>query len=413
GGRVGDRHDDLDPGAVARQLGADAAEFAARVGGELAILLWVHIGGMRIEPGEHALQGVARQLVVGHVAHIAIVNDGHRLPHGGKVARAVLRLRGAAEQQGGAESGRGRVAQAMRAKRCHRHFQSARIRMQSRSRRDGAPQEIRHDRDGLQSRACRRVVSAAMAAGYAGALSRARSRPGASAAPAPRAGSVRPVGSLEARRGVAARILPPVEQHRDGDRLLTRRVVDLGQTGIFDAVDRALEDRGDLPRADPGRRAPAQMKALADFDFQVPAHSLAAKSSQSRRIAGDAAGVKRPRRMCPRYYFFLPVFLAAAFFLARPGLRRARTGAEALNFTVTEAGIFSASPVIRLRPRRAPRLALENVPSGVRIEPPLTTVFSMVLNTASTAARALFALLLVALATEATRSASDMTFPPG
>ena len=77
-----------------------------------------------------------------------------------------------------------------------------------------------------------------------------------------------------------------------------------------------------------------------------------------------------------------------------------------------EAGILRASPVIRLRPWRAPRFAIEKVPIGVRTLPPLTTVFSMVLNTASTAARALFALLLVALATEATRSASDMAFPP-
>src|SRR5438552_10382477 len=78
------------------------------------------------------------------------------------------------------------------------------------------------------------------------------------------------------------------------------------------------------------------------------------------------------------FFFFAPVFLA------RPGLRRARTVDDALNFTVLEAGILSASPVIRLRPMRAPRLAIENVPIGVRTEPPLTTVFSMMLNTAST-----------------------------
>src|SRR5438876_3167725 len=145
------------------------------------------------------------------------------------------------------------------------------------------------------------------------------------------------------------------------------------------------------------------MKALTDFDPDVPTHSPTARMPMVR---------PQDRARASSSYLLAVFFFFAPVFLARPGLRRARTVDDALNFTVFEAGILSASPVIRLRPMRAPRLAIENVPIGVRTEPPLTTVFSMMLNTASTAARAFFALLLVTLATEATRSASDMAFPP-
>ena len=62
--RVVDRRDDLGMALVARQLGADAGELAMAVGEHLAVFVLVHIVGMRIEPGEHALEAVLHQMIV-------------------------------------------------------------------------------------------------------------------------------------------------------------------------------------------------------------------------------------------------------------------------------------------------------------------------------------------------------------
>src|SRR5882672_7700635 len=148
--------------------------------------------------------------------------------------------------------------------------------------------------------------------------------------------SARPAGDLRPGADDAARILPPVEQRRDGNRLLPRRIVDLGEAGIFDTVHGALEHRRDFPRADPGRRAANQMKTLADFDPDGPAHSPAADISTAPFAEYRRNSKPSISRSVLAIYFLFPVFLTVAFFLARPGLRRARTGDEALNFTVLD-----------------------------------------------------------------------------
>src|SRR5260221_678627 len=102
------------------------------------------------------------------------------------------------------------------------------------------------------------------------------------ARPAATPASASAVGRLQPRGGDAPRILPAIEQRRDGDRLLAGRIVDLGQARILDAVDRALKDSGHFPGADASGWTPDQMKALADFDPDVPAHSQTARMPMAR-----------------------------------------------------------------------------------------------------------------------------------
>ena len=70
GGRAVDRRDHLDQAVFLRDFDADAAELA--LGGDLHVVigLGVHVAGMRIEIGHHALDGGVDQLAVLHRAHI-------------------------------------------------------------------------------------------------------------------------------------------------------------------------------------------------------------------------------------------------------------------------------------------------------------------------------------------------------
>src|SRR5213594_4373530 len=120
------------------------------------------------------------------------------------------------------------------------------------------------------------------------------------------------VRRLQSRGSAAPRILPAIEQRRNGDRLLARRVVDLRQSRIFDAVDRALEDRGYLPRADSSGRTPDQMEALTDFDPDVSTHSPTARMLTNRHNDNGAAAGSRSRelKLSPcRLFLFCPRLL--------------------------------------------------------------------------------------------------------
>jgi hypothetical protein len=127
GRRIVDRCDHLDASAIARELRADAAEFTARVRGELAILLHVHIGGVRVEAGHHALQGIFHELIIRHVPDVAVVDNGHGLAHGGEITRPLLVLRRAADEEGKSEGGDASGVQATQ-REDHRLFPSARAR---------------------------------------------------------------------------------------------------------------------------------------------------------------------------------------------------------------------------------------------------------------------------------------------
>ena len=78
GGRVVDRRHDLDQAVLHRDLDAEAAELAARLHLHVAEALGVHVARMRIEPGQHAVDGRFDQL---GVVRLLDVVGAHALEH--------------------------------------------------------------------------------------------------------------------------------------------------------------------------------------------------------------------------------------------------------------------------------------------------------------------------------------------
>src|SRR5207245_4492663 len=90
-------------------------------------------------------------------------------------------------------------------------------------------------------------------------------------------------------------------------------------------VDRALEDRGYLPRADSSGRTPDQMEALTDFDPDVSTHSPTARMLTNRHNANGAAAGSRSRelKLSPcRLFLFCPRLLGPSRIEARTHRRR-------------------------------------------------------------------------------------------
>ena len=63
GGRIVDRGDDLDEFVFHRHFDAETAEFTLGLGAHVFGILGIHVARMRIERGEHAVDGVLDQLV--------------------------------------------------------------------------------------------------------------------------------------------------------------------------------------------------------------------------------------------------------------------------------------------------------------------------------------------------------------
>ena len=78
GGRVVDRRDDLDQAVFHRDLDAEPAELAAGLHLHVAEALGVHVARMRVEPGQHAVDGRFDQL---GVVRLLDVVGAHALEH--------------------------------------------------------------------------------------------------------------------------------------------------------------------------------------------------------------------------------------------------------------------------------------------------------------------------------------------
>ena len=116
GRRVVDRADHPDQPLILGDLDPEAAELALRLHLHVAELRGVHVSRMRIEPGQHAVQRLLDQLLVGHRLHVF---GAHPLEHVaeqrqpairvGAVRRAVgsLRQRGLDAKLRGQPMGRG------------------------------------------------------------------------------------------------------------------------------------------------------------------------------------------------------------------------------------------------------------------------------------------------------------------
>ena len=111
-GRVVDRRDDLDDALVLVDLDPQTAEFAPGLDLHVLERLGVHIGTVRIEPGEHAVDGVLDQVLVvdridifrAHPLHDVAEHLQHLIHVG---AAAVLGERTAQRPQTGPNSGAG------------------------------------------------------------------------------------------------------------------------------------------------------------------------------------------------------------------------------------------------------------------------------------------------------------------
>ena len=88
--RVLDRRDHLDRPVLHRHLDAEPAELSARLHLHLAELFAVHVGRMRVERREHAVDGILDQLVV--VRLLDVVGADAR-QHGAEQIEVLVELR--------------------------------------------------------------------------------------------------------------------------------------------------------------------------------------------------------------------------------------------------------------------------------------------------------------------------------
>ena len=85
GRRILDRRDHLDEAVFHADLDAEAAEFALRADLQFLEGIGVEIGGMRIEAGEHAVDGFGDELLVVHRLDIVALDLAEDLGEGAQV----------------------------------------------------------------------------------------------------------------------------------------------------------------------------------------------------------------------------------------------------------------------------------------------------------------------------------------